>query len=196
MLGLLIALFFESMHGPENAEFELKKAYNCVIEAAVTHFWDRRSVPGVNPDEAVTLYRQAYDLFKQGDRLTAERLARAAKHLARALWHEAKIAYLTPRTSELPFLENAREEFNLHEDPGTTAELLCSVEQQIPKGMAELPADMRRYLGRGNRHLKQMVTSPAKSHELLSAEHLKAAYEYGRVAECLSLVHESTPVAA
>src|SRR4051812_32870760 len=94
-------------HGPDNAEHEIRKAYNCVIETGTIHFWDRRAIPGVNPDEVVTLYKHAFFLYRKGNKLAAERWARTAKHLSRAFHHEAKTAYLEPRSSELPFLEGA-----------------------------------------------------------------------------------------
>lgn len=92
---------------PENAESELRKAYNCVVETGVAHFWDRKAIPGVNPDEVVTIYKRALEAFRGGQRLAAERWARAAKHLSRAYWHEAKIAYLEPRLEVLEYLSGA-----------------------------------------------------------------------------------------
>ena len=82
----------QPFHGPENAEYEIRKALNCVVEAGVTHFWDRRAIPGVNADEVITLYKRAYSAYRKEDRLAAERWARTAKHLSRAFWHEAKIS--------------------------------------------------------------------------------------------------------
>src|SRR3954463_9939119 len=103
-------------HGPQNAEHELRKAYNLIVETGVTYFWDRRAIPGVSADEAVTLYRHAFNSHRRNDRLASERWARAVKHLARAFWSEAKIAYLEPRSTEIPYLEGAApEEYNLHE---------------------------------------------------------------------------------
>jgi hypothetical protein len=177
-------------HGPDNAEHEIKKAYNCVIETGVTHFWDRKAIPGVNPDEAFTLYKRSFKALRDGDRLTAERWARTAKHLSRAFWHEAKIAYLAPRSAELPFLENAREEYSLHEYSDTTADLLDSVADHIPPGLDEMPPDMTRYLSRGRKHL-QWLEDPNLKHELVRAEHIKAAHEYGRVLECMALALEA-----
>jgi len=177
-------------HGPENAEHELKKAYNCVIETAVTHFWDRRAISGVNADEVLTIYKRGFQAHRSNDPLSAERWARTAKHLARAFWHEAKIAYLEPRSSDLPYLEGAREEYGLHEHSDTTADLLESVAGHAPPGMEEMPEDMRRYLSRGKRHLTELENL-ALTHELVRAEHIKAAHEYGRVVECLALAYEA-----
>lgn len=180
-------------HGPENAEHELRKAYNCVIEAGTTWFWDRSrgsSATGVNPDEVVTLYKRAYKAYRNDDRLTAERWARTAKHLARALWHEAKLAYLEPHTADLPYLEGASaEEYNLHEHSDTTEDLLNSVADHIPPGMSQMPDLMRRYLIRGKKHL-EYLNLPDYRHELLRAERTKAAHEYGRVLECMALAFE------
>jgi hypothetical protein len=179
------------LHGPENAEHEIRKAYNCVIETGVSHFWDRKAIPGVNADEVVTLYKHAFQSYRRGKKLTAERWARAAKHLARAFWHEAKIAYLEPRSAELPFLEGAQvEEYNLHERPDTTNDLLNSVADHIPPGFQVMPEEMNRYLSRGRKHLKTLE-DPDYHHELLRAERIKAAHEYGRVLECMALAYEA-----
>src|SRR5262249_19181208 len=75
-------------HGPENAEYEIRKAYNAAIEESLTYHWDRKPIPGVNPDEVIELYRHAFNCHRNGARLAAERWARSAKHLARAFWHE------------------------------------------------------------------------------------------------------------
>lgn len=177
-------------HGPENAEHELKKAFNQTIETGVAHFWDRRGIPGVNPDAVVSYYKTAYRAYRDGERLAAERWARTAKHLARACWHEAKIAFLEPRETELPYLENAREEFQLHEFSDTTSDLLDSLADHVPPGMAEMPEEMRRYLTRARKHLTKLE-DPEYRHELLRAERIKAAHEYGRVLECLALAYEA-----
>ena len=177
-------------HGPANAEHELKKAYDSVIEAGVTHFWDRHAVPGVYPFEAVTLYKLAFDAYRNRDRLAAERWARSVKHLTRAYWHEAKIAYLQPRTAELPFLKDAYEEYGLREGIDTTADLLNCVASHIPPGLTEMPEEMKRFLLRGRKHL-DALNDPGTQHELLRTEHIKAAHEYGRVLECMALAYEA-----
>lgn len=180
-------------HGPENAEYELRKAYNVVIETGVTHFFgERPKIPGVNPEEVVTIYKRAFNAYRRDERLAAERWARTAKHLARAFWHEAKIAYLEPRVGELPFLSGAREEYNLHdgEREDTTEDLLNSVELTPPPGFAELPEEARRYVSRARRHLTTLTTGSYK-HELCRAERIKAAHEYGRVVECMALALEA-----
>jgi hypothetical protein len=179
------------LHGPENAEHEIRKAYNCVIETASVHFWDRRAIPGVNADEVITFYKHAFNCYRRDNRLAAERWARTAKHLSRAFWHEAKIAFLEPRTAELPFLEGALDdEYNLHEHSDTTADLLDSVAEHIPPGMSAMPPNMTRYLSRGRKHL-DALNSPDYRHELLRAERIKAAHEYGRVLECIALAYEA-----
>lgn len=182
-------------HGPENAEHELRKSYNLVIEANLTHFWDRQPIAGVDPAELSGVYESAYKAFRQGDRLLAERWARTAKHLARAFWHEAKIAYLEKHPTDLPFLEGARsEEYNLHEHSDTTEDLLASVENHIPTGLTEMPQIMRHYVSRGHAHLKKLQNSGYR-HELLRAERIKAAHEYGRTVECMALAHEAESAA-
>ena len=65
------------VHGPENAEHEIRKAYNPVIDSAMEFFWDRRAMPGVNPHEALTMYKHAFNRHREGDQLAAERWARS-----------------------------------------------------------------------------------------------------------------------
>jgi hypothetical protein len=181
----------EHIHGPENAEHELRKAYNSVVETGVTHFWDRKPIQNVNTEEAHTLYRRAYQSFRQNNRLAAERWARATKHLSRALWHEAKIAYLHSHLHELPVLGGATpEDINLHEESDTTQDLLQSLAEHTPPGLTEMPEEMRRYLSRAQRHL-DALSHPELRDELLRAEMIKAAHEYGRVIECLALGYEA-----
>src|SRR4051794_31573357 len=91
----------DRMHGPENAEFEIRKAYYVVTEGAVAYFWQNRDIPGVNPAEASETYKHAYRCLRNGNRLAAERWARAAKHLSRAFDCEAKIAYLEVHATDL-----------------------------------------------------------------------------------------------
>ena len=179
-------------HGPENAEFELKKAYNLIIETGVIHFWDRRPIDGVHPEEVVTIYKRAFNAYRRDERLAAERWARTAKHLSRAFWHEAKIAYLEPRIGELPFLKGAREEYNLHEDEreDTTSDLLESVAHTLPPGHTEMPDPARRYISRARRHL-EVLASDDYTDELCRAERIKAAHEYSRVVECMALALEA-----
>jgi len=178
-------------HGPENAEHELRKTYNCIIETGVTYFWDQKAIPGVNADETITLYKHSFNCHRKGNRLAAERWARTAKHLARAFWHEAKIAFLEPRATELPFLEGAiDEEYNLREHSDTTEDLLNSVQEHVPPGLKEMPEEMKRYASRARRHL-DTLKAPDYRHELLRAERIKAAHEYGRVLECLALAYEA-----
>ena len=49
---------------------------------------------------------------------------------------------------------------------------------------------MQRFLSRARRHL-QALEVPGYDHELLRAERIKAAHEYGRVLECMSLAYEA-----
>ncbi|HAR41950.1 MAG TPA: hypothetical protein DCS07_04860 [Bdellovibrionales bacterium] len=178
-------------HGPENAEHEIRKAYNLVIESGLTFSWDRRPIPWVNPDEVSTLYKIAYQAFRNGERLASERWARTAKHLARAFWHEAKISYLEPRATDLPFLQGASsEEYNLHEHSDTTEDLIESVAGHVPPGMTQMPDQMQRYISRARKHL-QVLGQPYYENELLRAERIKAAHEYGRVLECMALAYEA-----
>jgi hypothetical protein len=179
------------MHGPENAEFEIRKAYNVVVESEIPYFWQNRAIPGVNPDEVTQMYKRAFNAFRREDRLSAERWARASKHLARAFWCEAKIAYLEAHSTDLPFLEGAPPEaYNLHEQSDTTADLLNSVAFHIPPGLALMPAQMTHYLSRARAHLS-VLEDPAYQPELSRAERIKAAHEYGRVLEIMDLAYEA-----
>jgi hypothetical protein len=178
-------------HGPENADDELRKAYNSAITNGAIFFWDRKAIPGVNPDEVMTIYKHAFHCHRKGLKLAAERWARTAKHLARAFFHEAKIAYLEPRISELPFLEGATaEDFELTTHSSTTADLLDSVAEDLPPGFSTMPENMKRYLARGRKHLAALESSE-KKHELVRAERINAAHEYGRVIEYLALAYEA-----
>lgn len=178
-------------HGPENAEHEIRKAYNCVIETGVSYFSNQNKIPGVNPDEVVDIYKHAFQCYRKGQKLAAERWARTAKHLARAFWHEAKITYLEPKTTDLPFLEGAKaEEYQLREHSDTTEDLINSVAEHVPPGLNEMPDSMKKYLARARLHL-ETLESPDYKHELLRAERIKASHEYGRVLECMALAYEA-----
>ncbi len=178
-------------YGPDNSESEIRKAYNCVIDTGVGYFWDRRAIPGVNADEVVTLYKHSMQCYQQGNRLAAERWARTVKHLARAFWHEAKITFLEPRVGDLPYLEGGQiETQDPHGGIDATSDLLECAAQCIPAGMGEVSEQMRRYLNRGMRHLKALI-SATPTHDLLRVERIKAAYEYGRVLECMILAYEA-----
>jgi hypothetical protein len=182
------------VHVPENADHELRKAYNSVIDVGMQYFWNQKTIPGVTPDEAFQIYRHAFHCHEKGLKLAAERWARVAKHLSRALFHEAKIAYLQPRLHDLPYLKGASaEDFELRSHSDTTADLLDSLAQDLPPGFEEMPEDMKRYVGRGRKHLEFLDPhiQGAETHELLRAERIKAAHEYGRVVECLALAYES-----
>jgi len=174
-----------------NADREIRVAYNAIVETGAIYFWDRRPPQGVHPDELLTIYRRAFRFHRDGFELAAERWARTAKHLARALWHEAKIAYIEPRSSELPFLEQATaDELDLHVHSDTTLDMLNSLEGHIPPGLDDVPEQMRRYLSRARKHLG-MLDTEGYAHELLRAERIKAAYEYGRTVECMALAYEA-----
>jgi len=181
---------------PDNAEVELKRAYNSCIETGVTYAWRQNPLPDVPSDEVFRLYRHAMELFEQGSppaRLTAERWARVVKHLALACWHEAKIDYLSHHGDELSCLPHARTEFHLHAETRETARsLLDSAAQRLrktgapPAGIDTAPT----LLERGRAHLKHLEGA-AGENELLHAEHIKAAHEYGRVLEYYLLARES-----
>ena len=181
------------LHGPENAEFEIRKAYNVVIESAVPYFWANRAIPGVNANEALELYRRAFASYRDGNKLAAERWARASKHLARAFTAEAKIAYLEAHSSDLPFLASQEgdtpKEFDGTQGD-TTEDLINSVADQVPVGFERMPRTMSRYLEQARQHLKVLI-GDAYNHALLRAERIRAAYEYGRVLEIMVLAYEA-----
>ncbi len=178
-------------HGPDNAEYEIRKAYNTAVESAVTFAGFREPIPGLNPVEVSVFYRKAFRCLQEGERLAAERWARTTKHLARAFWHEAKVAHLEAHATEFAFLPGATsEEYNLHEHPDTTEDLLNCLADHSPPGAEAMPEDMRRYLTRAREHL-EILRHSNYTHELLRAERLKAAHEYGRVIECMVLALET-----
>jgi hypothetical protein len=183
----------EHVHGPENADYELRKAYNLAVEVGTTYalLGERRHVPGVHAEEVRDLYKHAFKCHRDGDRLAAERWARTVKHLARAFWHEAKIAYLEAHATDLPFLEGRDDEaYGLNEREDTTADLLDSVVGHVPPGFQVFPHEMRKYEGRAREHL-DCLKNPDYRNELLRAERIKAAHEYGRVLECMALAYEA-----
>ena len=59
-----------------------------------------------------------------------------------------------------------------------------------PPQFDEKPEDMKRYLSRAKKHLKKLE-NPEYTNELLRAEQIKAAHEYGRVIECMMLAYEA-----
>jgi hypothetical protein len=145
----------------------------------------------VDQQELIDIYKHAFACHRKGDKLAAERWARTAKHLSRALWSEAKIAFLKPRLNLYPYLEGASpEEYNLHERIDTTADLLDSVGDHVPPGLKEMPEQMTKAHSKGRKHLDELK-KPDLRHELLKAEHIKAAHEYGRVLECMALAFEA-----
>ncbi|MEK6706111.1 MAG: hypothetical protein AABZ06_10005 [Bdellovibrionota bacterium] len=179
---------FDIQHEPENAEHELRKAYNCAVEHSMTYFWDRKNIEGVNPNEVVKIYKRAMNAYEEGKRLAAERWARTAKHLSFAFWHEAKITFLEKHQNELTFLKAATpDEYNLHEHSDTTADLLDSVSKNITD------EHMRYFLLRARGHLLTL-DRPEYKHELLRAERLKAAHEYARMLECMTLAYEAESI--
>jgi len=183
---------------PSSLEVELKRAYNAAIDVGVTHFWNRGPIPGVHADEVFTLYKQAWDAYQRGtptDRLLSERWARAVKHLALALWHEAKIDYLEPRTTDLPEPSIG----GTQTSPGwpsmsqeTALALLDSAAEKIPEEDSSDPRFniARRLLAQGKKHLERVEPNPPQS-ELLNQVRIQAAHEYGRTIEYLLLAMES-----
>lgn len=181
--------------GPEKAESELRQAYNHVVECCVV--LQDRGTPLLSDasvlslDEVIHTYQHGFNCHRSGNRLAAERWARSTKHLAWALWHEAKIAHLERHSSDIPFLHGATaEDYNLHEHSDTAEDLLASVANHIPAQPEEAHHKMQRFLLRAKEHL-DTLKQPEYRHELLRAERIKAAYEYGRAIECLALALEA-----
>jgi hypothetical protein len=197
--------------GPDNAEHEIRKAYRQIIEACavcsgIFHPLDHappkpptspllpeekseRDAPFLN--EMIEIYIRSYQSYRKANRLAAERWARAAKHLAQALQHEAKIVYLEQNHQTLPYLAGAHdEEYGLFERSDTTADLLNSVATHVPPGLEKMPDQMKNYLSRARLHLKKRDTFTG-NHELLQAERIQAAHEYGRTLECMTLGYEA-----
>ena len=142
-------------HGPDNAEHEIRKAYNCVVETGVTHFWDRRAIPGVNADEVVTLYKQSFHFYRKGKRLAADAGHEQPNICPERFGMKLRSPFWSQEPAELPFLEGARDdEYGLHERSDTTTDLLDSVACHIPPGLDEMPENMKRYLARARRTLK------------------------------------------
>ena len=156
---------------PENAEHELKLAYDALISALTT---------GQPAAEITDMYQHAYSQYQAGARLSAERWARTVKHLAKALWHEARIATLRQK-KELIALPNAAKEYGLRRYSATPADILDSVPRQ---------AALQKWRDRGEYHLRKSRTILDQT-ELEQIEHAKAVYEYSRVLECLLLAYEA-----
>jgi len=53
-----------------------------------------------------------------------------------------------------------------------------------------MPEQMQHYISRARKHL-QVLSDSTYGHELLRAERIKAAHEYGRVLECMALAYEA-----
>lgn len=176
--------------GPENAEYELKKAYNCIIELGTVLAAASEKVPAGAYEELISLYRRAFAAHRLGDRLATERWSRTVKHLARALWHEAKISFLASLEGDLPFLGEAFDEYTEPYSVATTRDLIGSAAPLKPAPESHATEGVDEYMRRGRRHLAKLE-SEQEAHDLLRAELLLAAHEYGRVAECMGLALEA-----
>lgn len=180
-----------TFRGPHSAEYELRKAYNCIIEMKVLLLRAKHPIKTINIKQVSSPYLLAYQRYQEGKHLASERWARACKHLARAFWYELIIDYLETRTGELPYLEGARkDEYGLGEQSDTTADLLEAVIAHPPPGLREIPTDMMFYYLRGKKLLENLKL-PQFQHELLRAEIIKSTYEYARVLECMNLAYEA-----
>ncbi len=198
---------FPSKHRPppENAERELKRAYNRLMESGAVWFWQRDRIPLIHlhslaPEWPAQLYRTAMALYRSGDRLQAERWARSCRHYSTALWHEAKLSWLRDSQvpKDLPELPNAQVEYHLHESIESTRDLIQDLEHRklpSPPGVTPgsyaaqwIPAMIRV----ARMHLDQSG-SPSQPSNLTECEHLKAAEEWARSAEGISVALQSLP---
>jgi hypothetical protein len=180
---------------PENAERELKRAYNRLMESGAVWFWQREKSPLIHlnslaPEWPVRLYRTAMALYHLGDRLQAERWARACRHYSTALWHEAKLSWLRDPSAphDLAELPHAQGEYHLHESTEATRDLIQDLEHRAPPSLSsEHPgayaapwiATMIRV---ARMHLEKSG-SLGQPESLDQCEHLKAAEEWARSAE-------------
>jgi hypothetical protein len=188
---------------PENAERELKRAFNRLMESGAVWFWQREQVPMIHlhslaPEWPARLYRTAMALYRSGDRLDAERWARTCRHYATALWHEAKLSWLKdsnlPR--DLPELPNAQIEYHLHESMEGTRDLIQDLEnRKLPEPHSGSPGLYARdwispMIRVARMHLNQggLLGQPGNLDE---CEHLKAAEEWARSAEGICTALES-----
>jgi hypothetical protein len=177
---------------PDNAEFEIRKAFIAIIEAEITQSW-QKSISGVHSGEATLLYKYSFNARKTGKRLAAERWARTAKHLARALKQEAKISFFELHFAEFPILQStSAEEYALTERKKMTTDLINSVKEMVQAKFNPIPDNMKRYLERARLHMAAL-TETEHLHDVLAIERVNAGYEYGRVLECLILAYEAEP---
>jgi len=182
----------DPQHLPDNAEYEIRKALISVIEAEVTNTW-QKPISGILLGEATLLYKYSFHAHKMGRRLAAERWARTAKHLARALKQEAEIEFLELHFSEFPsFQATFAEECALNERKEMTVDLVNCVKEMVQAKFSPLPDNMRRYLERAKLHIAPL-TATQRLHDVLVTKRVNAAYEYGRVLECLILAYEAEP---
>jgi hypothetical protein len=182
---------FFCIHGPDNAEYEIRKAYNAVIETCVSFLWKKRQVSGIQAQEMIHFYHRAFQCYQSGNRLGAERWARAAKHLSRAFQHEAKISYLHETQEDLPYLKGPQDEdYHFDERSDTTLDLINSVANTTPVGFNKTPTEMLKYLSQAKKHLEPHPLNE-QGHELLQIERIQAAHEYGRALECMALAYEA-----
>ena len=187
-----------STHGPQNAEHELRMAYNEVIQAELVQQLDTlknqesATGAGLGLKELARIYRHAFRKYRDHHPLSAERWAHVAKHFAKALFLESKIRFLEQRPTDLPYLAGATEEdYDLiHQKSDTVGDLLTSVASHIPPGLTQMPDFMERCLRRARQHL-QKLDDPEYHHELLRADRIKAAYHYGRVIEVIALAYDA-----
>lgn len=166
-----------------------------MMESGAVWFWQRDQIPLIHlhslaPEWPARIYRTAMALYRLGDRLQAERWARACRHYSTALWHEAKISWLkdpnAPR--DLFELPHAQSEYHLHESIEETRDLIQDLEHRSlvsPTGehpgayaIVWVPSMIRV----ARMHLEQSG-SPAQPESLIQCENLKAAEEWARSAE-------------
>jgi len=200
----------------ENAERELKAAYNAAMEMGTVWLWARPATPftqtlPLQPEAGFRVYRTAAALYRNQFRPASEHWARACSHLCTALWHEAKLAWLNspgcPR--DLLELPHGEFEFHLHESPVETRDLLDDLMSRphLPPPSPGTPGIyayewIQPILKRAREHLTPISPLIGGSLPLRMCEAIQAAEEWARCAEELMAVlgaqqsSEAPPVSA
>jgi hypothetical protein len=194
----------------ENAERELKVAYNSLMEMGTVWTWSRTLIPlartlPLAPEWAYRLYRTASALYRNQERPASEHWARACQHYSTALWHEAKLAWLDDPEcpKDLEELPHSESEFHLHESPNLTRDLLDDLTSRPKLSPPALGSPggyayewLEAILSRARVHLQGLPGAPEGTRGLKECESIKAAEEWARCAEELmaALSSQAKPV--
>lgn len=175
-------------------ETELKQAYEALVEVLVPH-WDTQSGPLSRlTRNLLSLYQRALTTYQYGgpqNELIADRWAKSVKHLALVCQHEAKIAYLSSNQAKLPPSPFSRAFVSEGKTACETARsLLDNAGEKLFRVSHPLTEGALEMLKRGRQHLNEAIQNPIQN-DLLKAERIRAAYEYGRTLEYLLLAIEA-----